>query len=167
MTKTERIIAIFLAILISAAILIVCNADAEKIEIETGWIICETTTRVNIRSHPSNHSQIYGFIECGEEIHLDGIRDGHWVHIIDAGTESDEGWVYDGYITDSPVTIETHDCETTVAKLRVRKCIDGKITKTLRKGTSVTVYAMSADWAITNKGYIKTEFLQIEGSNET
>lgn len=125
-----------------------------------GYVICNPNSRVNVRESPSKHADVIGYKELGSEITLDGKTNGRWLHIVNANLENSDGWIYEGNVVYSvPREINTEH-KATVNNLRARSSADGKIIKTLKKGTKVIVLVKSDKWCVTNTGYIQTRYLE-------
>lgn len=155
----NRVVSIVMIVLVVILALNIAQADGER---KTAFVICNPEGgRVNIRCCPKRSGGgVIGYLECGEEIILTGRKSGHWVEIV-ANTEMEFGWVNDGYIVYSPVTVETVQGKVTAKKVHARKSVGGDIAKTLKKGSTVTVYAFCREWVVTNRGYIMAEFVDL------
>lgn len=123
-----------------------------------GFILCNPQTPVWARVSPNKNALICGILDCGSPITLDGKTKGNWLHVVDSCFDGD-AWIYGGYVVGINVTPETCKAITT-AKVRTRNMVNGKLTGTLKKGTEVIVYAYSEECCYTNKGYIKSKFLE-------
>lgn len=160
----EKIVAFIALIIFVAAIAFWAGSTFAEDELATCWIMCKPGSQVSVRLEASKKSQEIGFLECGDDFLTDGeSRDG-WVRCYGIGETS--GWVYCGYVcTEKPEIIcERYVC---VAKNRVacRKWIGGpKIDQRpwLKCGQNVTVFASDGEWAITSRGYIKAEYLEVD-----
>ena len=137
------------------------SARAEE-HLATCWILCAPGSQVNVRRAPGRNTQEVGFLETGDSFRTDGTcRDG-WVRCYGIG-EYGEGWIYCGYVAEEePVAVfEKYCC---VAKNRVacRRWIGGPKTGNpwLKNGSSVQVYYIAGDWAVTARGYIRSEYLE-------
>ena len=133
------------------------NAKAERTVTEA-WILC--SDYINIRMWPSKKATSVGQLDPCDEIEVDGRTKDGFAHIVSPV----DGWVHAGYITFSkPEAIgETYSV---CAKKRVacRRWIDGpKVDRRpwLINGSEVQVLFMSDDWAVTSRGYVKSEWLE-------
>lgn len=126
---------------------------------DTVYILCQPDSFVNVRSFPKKGADVIGYAELGWEIETDGTKRNGFIKV--SGYEGD-AWIYAGYVTDTPVTIMTLDTQI-ISKGRVacRRAINGTRRKWLKNGKNVTVYAFSDDWAVTDYGFIKTDFLGV------
>lgn len=131
------------------------GANAEEV-----WTLCNTESYVNIRSRASGRSFILGYAECGDYFTTDGkIRNG-FLHV-NAPTDTGDGWIYLGYIVYDPPFLPEADTYIVKSNGRVatRQTIDGKRNRWLKSGAEVVVYALSEEWASTNRGFVKTQYL--------
>ena len=142
-------------ILIFFAVLFVGTAFAET---EPVWILCQPDSYVNIREKPSGRSNSVGYAECGDVFETDGKTKGGFLHVI-AAIEAGEGWISLGYVVyEQPVYVGYKMIVNSKGRVNARKTIDGKRRCWVYPGDIVTVYWM-ADWAVTNRGFIKSEYL--------
>lgn len=127
---------------------------------ERVFILCQPDSWVNVRISPGKRGEIIGRFDLGDELETDGKMKRGYLHLINLSLEDTEGWIHAGFVTDSPVTIYQIKTEI-VSKGRVacRRAIKGTRRKWLRNGTKITVYAFSDSWAVTNMGFIKTDFI--------
>ena len=166
--EKEKIVAAvaILAVILVAGIAIgasLCHADDEMI---TCWILCKPGSQVNVRRNPNGHSIIEGYLEVGDSVQTDGQTRNGYLRIYGIG-EDGGGWVYCGYIVEEePVEVYERYC--CVAKSRVacrRWCngprIEGR-TGWLHNGSDVQVFWMTSEWAITSRGYIASEWLEVD-----
>ena len=130
------------------------------------WVMVKPGDYVNVRRTPDRKGQEVGFLESGDWFMTDGTSADGWIRCYGVG-EYGEGWIYCGYVvTDRPEpAYEQYVC---VAKQRAacRKwCggpqIEGK-TGWIYNGTNVQVFYKSAEWCVTSRGYIKTEWLEVD-----
>lgn len=150
----KRIIAAILA----AIILQFCATGIA----EEAWVLCNPKSHVNIRLGSSKKSMLIGTLECGDVIETDWQEKNGWIHITAESAECGDGWIRKGYITQQQPVIEQETTYIISSNQPVlcRNKIDGKVIKRLYNGDIVKVYSHS-DWAVTNKGYIKYEFLEV------
>lgn len=135
---------------------------AEEKEVTTrAWVICENY--VNIRNWPSKGATTGGQLDPCDEIEIDGRTKAGFAHIV-APTD---GWVWAGNITFSqPEKIGKWAYVTARTRVACRRWVDGPQVESkpwLINGSGVQVFYMSADWACTSRGYIQTEWLEVEG----
>ena len=148
-----------LTALILAAVLIFSAAAAE-----TMWVFCNGY--VNVRQSPSKNSTIVGRLDSGEEFETDGTVRNGFIQALGIG-ENGDAWIFAGFTSDEQPekTDKQYVC---VAKKRVacRRWIKGPRIKGktgwLYNGSNVKVYWRTSEWAVTSRGYIMTEWLEVD-----
>ena len=155
---------ILVALVVAAVIIFACRAEDTTI---TCWALCQPGDRVNLRREPKKDSAEVGWLECGDSFQTDGESRNGWIRVLDAG--ECECWIYSGYvIEDPPEKIgENYVC---VARERVacRRWVDGPQIRInghlswLKNGSTVSVFYIAGDWAVTSRGYIKAEWLEVD-----
>ena len=139
-------------------------SDAEEDGMVKCWILCKPGSQVNVRRVPTKNGMEVGRLECGDWFMTDGSSADGWIRCYGIG-EYGEGWVYSGYVvTEEPVKVyERYTC---IAKSRVacRKWIGGPQTSLpwLKNGSDVDVFCMADGWAVTSRGYIRSEWLEVD-----
>jgi len=150
----KRFIAV---LLILAAVISGACAEDER------FILCNPTegNYVCIRRSPMKHAKESGRLECGDRIRTDGkVRNGY-LHILGM-TEDGEGWVHSGYVVnDEPVIRKCMASVAASGRVMARRNIRGKRTAWLAVCSEVRVYARSEEWAVTNRGFVRTEYLEV------
>jgi hypothetical protein len=124
------------------------------------YILCRPDSKVNIRSKPRKNSAVNAWIECGQCVHTDGKVKNGFVHVVGLPAEITEGWIYAGYLVDEPPAIRTYLAEVWEGDVIARSSVNGKRLQKLREGRTVTVYAKTHMWAVTNKGFIMCDWLR-------
>lgn len=152
--SSRRYVAALIALAAVALILLL----AVPARAETRWIMCDDY--VNVRSVPGKRGSVEGYLDAGDSFETDGkTRDG-FIHVSGIG-ENGDGWAFKGYtVTEKPVLVNArYVC---VAKNRVacRRWIGGPRRAWLYNGANVTVYWRTGEWSVTNKGYIRSEWLE-------
>lgn len=150
---------ILAAVIIAAVIIFACRAEDVYAK---GWILCEDY--VQIRQWASRDATSIGQLDPGDEIEIDGKTENGWAHIVSPC----DGWVHAGYITFSEPE-KVGDWMSVNAKKRVacRRWAQGpQIEDNGRKrwlvnGSEVQVLWMSKEWAVTSRGYIESEWLEV------
>lgn len=123
------------------------------------WVMCKTY--VNIREKPSSKSDAIGFLDSGEGLETDWVRSGDWLHLIHLSCETDEGWVYAGYVVDSePKKVDAECKVVSNGRVALRTKVDGDRRAWAKNGAILKVLWTSQDWALTTRGYIKSEYLE-------
>ena len=169
--KKLFLIFIFAAIIVTAILmfhdLVLCPSRAEQPPGTTvGYLVCVPHDYVKIRSKPYTHSEVFGRFEPGEIVYLDGKRRGEFLHCVGLRLEDTEGWIHRGYIVDAePELIDRPGLIVSRGRVAARKNINGKRTKWLKNGTELNVYYWAGEWTLTNKGYVKSDFIEIDYSD--
>lgn len=147
-------VGIFIGVVLSCLVLHEAMADSD------GWIMCDSY--VNIRETPRKNGNELGRLDAGDRIRTDDkVRNGY-LHIIDAGTETGDGWVYAGYVIyDEPERKDALMVITGNGRVNARRWVDGPKKARLKPGTVVTVKWLGYDWALTNRGYIRSEYIGV------
>ena len=165
-TRKEYYAILTAALAVMIAIAWVGFGSAAK-QTYTYWAMCQPGDRVNLRMEPDKRSTAVGWLECGDSFETDGtIRNG-WLRA--QGVGECECWIYCGYVvTEKPVPVyENYVC---VAKKQVacRRWVDGPQIvdkgrkRWLQNGSSVSVFYIAGEWAVTNRGYIKSQWLEVD-----
>lgn len=129
------------------------------------WIICKPDSFVNVRRSPSKQATGIGRMELGEEITLTGKIQNGYAECIGLAFEETTGWIFAGYIVDDEPEVLDGDLYRNCGNGRtaLRKWVDGPRRAWATEETTFTVYAMTPEWALTSKGYIRTEYIEPEG----
>lgn len=137
----------------------VVSAGGRKNEPVSGWVLCQPDSKVNIREKPKKTAEVVAWGYAGDEIQLDGRKRGKWLHVI-IPCETGEGWIRADYVSlDPPEDVGSGKFETLVNRVRVRASAGGRVIRRLKKGVTVTVSIVTAEWCVTNVGFIKTSCL--------
>ena len=124
---------------------------------EKAWVLCQPDSYVICRYWPKKSDEIAGFLYCGDPVETTGKTKNGYAQIY-CDFETCEGWVYAGYLVyDEPYEVNERRVITSIARVRARRTINGKLRRWLYNGDTITVYWESAKWAVTSQGYIKTE----------
>lgn len=133
------------------------RAWAENITTKA-WVL--SSTYVNIRMGASKKAPIVGQLDPGDDLEIDGKVDGWFAHIV----APVDGWIHSGYLTFSkPKKVNKTYTVTAKKRLMCRRWIDGpKVAEKpyLINGSEVKVLWISSEWACTNRGYLKSEWLE-------
>lgn len=162
----EKIVA-FIAILLVAGIIgfvIGSVTGAAEEQLATCWAMCKPGSRVTVRMTPSKKGVELGWLECGDDFLTDGESKNGWIRCYGIGETS--GWVYSGYVcTEKPEIIgERYVC---VAKKQVacRRWMGGPRIKGkagwIKNGQFCQVFMIADGWAVTNRGYIRSEWIEV------
>ena len=135
----------------------------------TMYAICKDSS-VNVRANPSSKAKIEGYLEFGWDVQVtDSKKDssGTLWYRIEGTTELGYGWVCSMYLV--PSKPERVDMIATVdanGRVATYKRINGERKGWVSPGTEVNVTIYTADWCHTDKGWIRTEYLQIDEKGE-
>lgn len=126
------------------------------------FAFCNPKTPVNVRRTPKKGSPITGRLDFGDSVTTDGEKKNGFLHVYGI-TEDGEGWIFAGnLITDPPVKTErTWASVAASGRVMTYRWIEGKKNGWINVGDDVKVIALSEDWAVTNKGYIRTKYLEV------
>lgn len=129
------------------------------------WIICQPGDWVHARDRASTKSESLGMLMTGDSVIIDGKHRNGFMHVTDLRLEQAEGWVYAGYLIDE----KPEDLGGAKGVIRAngrvmcRKYVDGPRRCWIDSGAEVKVYYMGGGWAVTNRGFIKSEFVEVTG----
>ena len=131
---------------------------------EEMFVICMPGDFVNVRSRPNKGGEVLGRMECGDTIWWDGTKRNGYLHLVYLGLETDEGWISCGYVVgDKPEYLNRNATIVSKGRLAARKNVGGRRTRWLKPLATVKIYYWSDEWALTNCGYVKSEYLELEG----
>ena len=124
---------------------------------DTVYVLCQPDSFVYVRVFPKRGSEQAGYAELGDELETDNVKRNGFLHIL--GFEGG-GWINAGFVTEYPVKIVTLEAwvEST-GRVACRRSINGTRRKWLKDGTDVVIFGLSAEWSITDKGFIQTAYL--------
>ena len=153
--KVRKVISLLIVIACLAAILPASGTEA------VCYIICNPQSYVCVRNKPKKGGKEAGRFDCGDYIITDGVKKNGYLHIL-GGFEGDS-WVYAGNVVpDQPVIEKQKMRSNSNWSVVCRRSVKGEKVGTLKNGDTVTVYARSQEWAVTDKGYIMIEFLEVD-----
>lgn len=147
-------------------LLILNTSEAETV---TMYGVCEKGS-INVRLKPNGHSEVCGKLEFGWPVDiLDSRQSGKvtW-YKVDGITEYGYGWVNGNYLLSSEPTKpeEMHGTVTANGRVAVYS-ITGKRKGWVKPNESLRVIIYSEERCFTNKGWVKTQYLDIyEKENE-
>lgn len=139
------------------------NSRAEE-QLITCWVLCRPGSQVNVRRTPTKSGEEVAQLEVGDSFQTDGSSANGFIRVYGIG-EYGEGWIYCGYVSElEPVKIyERYVC---VANKQVacRRWMNGPQTEHpwLKCGSTVEVFWMTDEWAVTSRGYIASEWLEVD-----
>ena len=128
------------------------------------WIVCQPDSFVNVRAFPNGKTEAVGRLDSGDMTYTDGQTKRGFLHVY-ANVEAGEGWVHKGYVVyDEPHRpAQTDYVIQSNGRVSCRRSAGGTRRCWAKNGDPVKVYYISDEWSITNKGFIKTEFLTEAG----
>ena len=129
------------------------------------WVICQPGEYVNVRRNPGKQAEVIGWFNAGDSFRTDWeIRDG-WLHAY-VSLEESEGWIYVGYVSAWEPEWKGGESAKVTASGRVacRKYCEGpRISGRggwVQPGQEVQIWYRTPEWCVTNRGYIRTEYLE-------
>ena len=128
----------------------------------TVYAMCKSY--VMVRRTPSKHGQEVGYLECGDWAETDGTSSNGYLRVYDVG-EYGEGWVYSGFVTtEEPKAVNEQYVCVSNGRVACRRWMGGPKTENpwLTNGSNVQVLYEADGWALTNRGYIKAEYLEVD-----
>lgn len=141
-----------------------CHSEEQ---LAKAWVMCRPMpgNRVEVRKEARKDSESVGFLECGDWFYTDGDSKDGWIRCIGIG-EYDEGWIYSGYVsTNKPeIVMERYVC-VAIRQVACRRWMggpqmDGRAAW-LKNGQFVTVFVTDGEWCVTDRGYIRAEWLEV------
>ena len=158
------IIAAIVAIVLGWNALGFSEGHAEEYEDEVMYVICDKGDHVNIRMFPNRKQEPIGYLEPGDKVFLDGQKKNGFVHCTGLSIEGGEGWVHTGYLVeDEPEYVNRTGTIVSRGRTAARKYVNGKRTRWLKPMATVRVYYWSFEWCVTNCGYVRSEFIELDG----
>lgn len=115
---------------------------------------------LNVRSKASVGSRVLGRLFTGDKVNVTKSYRG-WCFLEGLHSEEGCGWISEHYVTEDPVTQMDGTPAIICANGRVafRSSIDGDRVSWAHPGDIVHVYGTSDSWSVTDRGYVKTEYL--------
>ena len=158
---TKVLVLILAVVLLFASYTVATEIDRAHAETvyATGYILCKDY--VIIRQWASRHATEIGQLDPCDTVEIDGKTKDGFAHIV----APMDGWVWAGYITFSePQKIDAPGVVTAKKRVAARRWCDGPNVDSkpwLISGSEVRIYWMCDDWALTNRGYVKSEWLEV------
>lgn len=147
------------AIMFILMLIIIQSASAQD-----AWIFCQPDSYVYARAGASKATPAIGRLELGDEIRTDGKTRGGFLHCTGLSFEESEGWVYAGYVVfEEPEIIPDGDPYIVCANGRVacRRWVNGPRKAWARTCAELTVWAITSEWAVTTRGFIRTSCIEL------
>ena len=146
------------AILIIALLMAYLAGSDAEVEC---FIICNPKSHVWVRRSPKKGAEEIGFLDCGDRFLTDGKRKNGFVHVVGI-TEYGEGWIHKGYVVyDKPEIVNCRGTVAATGRVKLQRYIGGKRIGYINVCEDVKVFAISEDWAVTNRGFIKLKYLEL------
>jgi hypothetical protein len=154
------VLGVFLGVAL-ACVAYIGSASAETVP-EERWAICQPDSYLNIREKPKKTANIGGWLYLGDRVETDGKMQNGYLHIVNASTESGDGWVAARYLMEDQPTVETvSGVIDSKGRVAARIQPDGKRNRWMKPGDVITIYAHGSEWTVTNRGFIKSEYIAI------
>lgn len=137
-------------------------ADNWEDDYEVYFVMCNPDSYVNVRDFPSKKHEASGYLCYGDRVYTDGKKKNGFFHLVGLNTESGEGWVHGLYldIWEPMDDVSGKYYNRSNGRVALRNGVNGKRIGWLKSGQEVYVLGMSAEWAVTKKGYVKAEYLE-------
>lgn len=159
----EKIVAFIALLAIVIVVTVAVTLTVSKGEnLATCWIMCKPGSYVTIREKPNKKSAERGYLDSGDNFQTDGESVNGWIRCYDAG---EGGWVYCGYVvTEKPEPIgERYVCvankQAACRKWMGGPQVDGS--GWIKNGQFCDVFLIADGWAVTSRGYIRSEWLEV------
>ena len=160
----KKIVGYLLVLVLLAVVYSSCMASNDG-KMITCWALCKKGSHVEVHERPDKSSPVVGRLDPMDAFRTDGeSRNGYiWCDI----GESCGGWIYCGYVsTEEPIEVmERYVC---VAKKQVacRRWIHGPQIAGragwLKNMQTVEVFYRTESWSVTSRGYIQSEWLEVD-----
>lgn len=156
------VVLLIIVLLIGVLIGTCCKGEDDLVKC---WIMCKPGSQVNVRRTPDKRSMEVGYLEAGDWFMTDGSSSNGFIRCYGIG-EYGEGWIYCGYVaTEEPEPVfEQYVC-CAVKRVAIRRWMNGpKVdgSSWLVNGSNVDVFYIADGWACTSRGYILSEYLEVD-----
>ena len=165
--KTGIVVLLVLFGLITLLVAILVDPAFAKAEETEVWILMKPKDYVNVRMEPRKSAEVIGRLDAGDHFLTDGKTKNGFLHVLDIG-ECD-GWVYKWYVvTEKPEVVNEYYTVSAKKRVLCRRGVSGPRVKGrlgwMKNGTRVKVFCIAGEWAITSRGYVKSEWLEVDPS---
>ena len=160
----KRICALVLAAAVLLAALAAFAEEDDADQFYTLYVICKPDSYVNVREFPKKNALQAGRVECGDEVETKGEKRGQYLKVYISGIEAGEGWIHRGYLVEEVPEVYRDGIPGEIrakGRVAVRRFVDGPRRVWISPGKQVKIYALSDEWALTNRGFIRREFIEI------
>lgn len=145
--------------LLLLAILLACSSAVA----DTVWVLCQPDSYVNVRSTANKKHAASGYMECGWSASTNGKTSNGYLYLDKVPNEDGYGWINKGFIVYSEPVIYTFKTNIySKGRVACRRSIGGNRRCWAHEGDAVTVHAVSEEWSVTDKGFIKTQYLGVD-----
>ena len=126
------------------------------------FVLCNPKTTVNVRRSPKKGSEKIGWLDFGDQVITEGESRNGFLKVYGV-TEDGEGWIFAGnLVEDQPKILDGARAYVSASgRVMSYRWAGGGKNGWLSVGTELKVYAIGGDWAVTNRGYVKAEYLDI------
>lgn len=160
-TKAEGLKRIAAAVMALFILMGWTTSRAEEMRVKA-WILCQPKDYINVREKASKKSSVVGRLDPGDDVETDGVSRGGFCHVY-GGFEQADAWIFAGYVTEEePEWIDREGTIVSPYRVACRKYIDGPRRRWVYGGDTVRVYWKTATWCVTNRGFIKTEYILLQ-----
>lgn len=126
------------------------------------WVMCDGY--VNVRARPGKGSMSVGFLDACDDFETDGTVRNGFVLAQNVG-EGGDNWIFAGYVSsEKPEAVNGRYVCTARTRAACRRWINGpRISGKagwIYCGSNVRVYYRTSEWSVTNRGYIRSEWLE-------
>ena len=166
MKKVYSILAAVLIVMVIMSVFTIAialfNAATAEEELAEAWVICQDY--VHVRISPSRKSDSVGYVDAGDPVLVGSKKKNGFLRCYGIG-EAGEGWIHSGYVVyEKPVKMNCKAYSVSRGKLRARRHIRGKRVGWIKHLEYVTVYWWTDEWCVTDKGFIESRYLEMEGA---
>ena len=160
--RTQKTLTVLCCLVLTALVLIFnFGACAKTDDTVTVWILCQPSDYVNVRATPSTKAEQVGFLDPCDEITIDVNAKNGFFPIVYPPFER-EGYVSARYVSTEKPEWKNGELYAVCANVRVaaRRWMDGPCIDWIVNGSKVQVFYYTPTWCVTNRGFIKTEYLE-------
>lgn len=158
--RCAALMVVFLLVVIAVVLFLRETGLAERLQ-EECWILCQPDSCVTLRSGAGKNKPEFGACQCGDKLWTDNMIRNGFIHVLEVPAEESEGWISNRYvIMDKPEEMNQVMQIRADGRVACRKWIGGPVKAWIMPGDQLTVWWMSESWAVTSRGYIKSEFLE-------
>jgi len=163
--KILRTVLEMIALILAIWLMIQCvDWLGGQVKAEKMWVICSPDDVLLVRESPKKTAQATSELTPGTAVETSGkVRNGY-TKLTDMASESEVGWVRSVYLVDeAPEYIGRTATVVSKGRLAARRCIGGERIRWLKPGSTVTVWFRTSEWSVTDRGYVQSRFLQVDG----